>query len=226
MTGRSTEDLVQQLVRNLSPVKPIARLRVAAGGIVALWVAAAVATAWMTGAWPRIGEAAFWLDPITVTILLGLVVVAAGAVVAALASAVPGREPLARAGQLAAGIAAVWLIGCGLWAVAGGERESAASLFGGSASCLVHALVLAIPAALAASFYLSRGAPQNRLIASGVAAAGAAGLGALAVHATCSVAGGFHLLLGHCLTPMIGGLVFALPLAGLIQRWSRTALEP
>jgi len=145
--------------------------------------------------------------------------------VAALASAVPGRESLARAGWLGAGTAAVWLVGCGLWVVGGGESEAAVSLFAASASCLVHALALAIPAALAASYYLSRGAPQHRLIASGVAAAGAAGLGALAVHATCSVAGGFHLLLGHCLTPMIGGLVFALPLAALIQRWSPTALE-
>jgi hypothetical protein len=225
MTGRSTEDLVQQLVRNLPPVKPIARLRVAAAGVVALWVAAVVATGWTTGAWPRLGEAAFWADPITLTILLGLGAVAAGAVVAALASAVPGRERLARAGGMGAGIAAIWLIGCGLWAVGGSASESAGGLFAGSACCLAHALVLAIPAALAASFYLSRGAPQHRLFASGVAAAGAAGLGALAVHTTCSMAGGFHLLLGHCLTPMIAGLVFALPLAGLIQRWSPAALE-
>jgi len=225
MTGRSTDDLVQQLVHNLPPVKPIARLRVAAAGIVALWVAAVVATGWMTGAWPRIGEAAFWSDPITVAILLGLTGAAAGAVVAALASAVPGRESLARAGRISAGTAVVWSVGWGLWAVVGGESETAASLFAGSASCLVHALVLAVPAALAASFYLSRGAPQHRLFASGVAAAGAAGLGALAVHATCSVAGGFHLLLSHCLTPVIAGLLFALPLAGLIRRWSPATFE-
>jgi hypothetical protein len=225
MTGRSTDDLVQQLVHNLPPVKPIARLRVAAAGVVALWVAAVVAMGWMTGAWPRIGEVAFWSDPITVAILLGLTGAAAGAVVAALASAVPGRESLARAGRICAGTAVVWSISCGLWAVVGGESETAASLFAGSASCLVHALVLSVPAALAASFYLSRGAPQHRLIASGVAAAGAAGLGALAVHATCSVASGFHLLLGHCLTPVIAGLLFALPLAGLIRRWSPATFE-
>jgi hypothetical protein len=223
MTDRSTEDLVRQLVQNLPPVKPIARLRVAAAGVVALWIAAVVTTGRMTGEWPRVGEVVFWSDPIAVAILLGLTVAAVGAVVAALASAAPGREPLVRAGQIGAGAAVVWLIGCGLWAVAGGGSESTASLFAGSASCLVHALVLAIPAALAASFYLSRGAPQHRLIASGVAAAGAAGLGAVAVHATCSVAGGFHLLLGHCLTPVIAGLLFALPLAGLIRRWSPTA---
>jgi hypothetical protein len=225
MTGRSTEDLVQQLVRNLPPVKPIARLRVAASLVVALSVAAIVATGWMTGEWPRFGEAAFWSDPVGVAVLLGLMVAAAGAVVGALASAVPGREPLARAGRIGAASAAVWSIGCGLWAVVGGESEAAASLFAGSASCLAHALVIAIPAALAVGFYLSRGAPQHRLFASGVAAAGAAGLGAVAVHATCNLACGLHLLLGHCLTPMIGGLVFALPLAGLSRRWSRTALE-
>jgi len=224
MTGRSTEDLVQQLVRNLAPVKPIARLRVGAAAVVALWLAAAVATAWTSGAWPRFGDAAFWSDPLGVAILFGLVAVAVGAVVSALADAVPGREPLAGAGRLVAGAAAVWLIGCGLWAVGGGGRESAASLVAASASCLAHAVVLAIPAALAASLYLSRGAPQHRLIASGVAATGAAALGALVVHATCNLTGGFHLLLGHCLTPIFAGLLFALPLAGLIQRWSRTAL--
>ena len=96
MTARSTQDLAQQLVRNLPPVKPIARLRVAASLVVALSVAAVVATGWMTGQWPRLGEAAFWSDPINVAVLLGLMVAAAGAVVAALASAVPGREPLAR----------------------------------------------------------------------------------------------------------------------------------
>ena len=35
-------------------------------------------------------------------------------------------------------------------------------------------------------------------------------------------AGGVY---GHCLTPMIAGLLFALPLAALIQRWSPAALE-
>ena len=225
MTDRSTEDLAQQLVGNLSPMKPIDRLRVAASAVVALWIAAVVVMSWMTGSWPRFGDVAFWTDPITVAVLLGLVIAAVGAVVAALASAVPGREPLARVGRASAGTAAIWLIGCGLWAVAGAESKSAASSIADSASCFAHALVLAIPAALAASFYLSRGAPQHRLIASGVAAAGAAGLGAVAVHATCSVAGGFHLLLGHCLTPTLAGLAFALPLAGLARRWTPTAFE-
>jgi hypothetical protein len=223
MKDRSTEDLAQQLVRDLPPVKPIPRLRAAASLVVALSVAAVVAEGWMTGSWPRLGEAAFWSDPIGVAILFGLTVAAAGAVVAALASAVPGREPLARVGWISAGLATACSVGCGLWAAAGGASESAASPFAGSASCLAHALVLAIPAALAASFYLSRGAPQHRLIASGVAAAGAAGLGAMAVHATCSTGGGVHLLLGHCTTPIVAGLLFAVPLAGLVRRWSPAA---
>jgi len=223
MTGRSTEDLAAQLVRNLSPVKPIARLRVAAAGVVALWVAAVVVTGWTTGAWPQLGDMAFWRDPIAVTILLGLGFVAAAAVVAALASAIPGRERLAQASGIGAGLAAAWLIGCGLWAVGASPPEATGVVFTGCASCLAHALVLAMPAALAVGHYLSRGAPQHRRFASGVAAAGAAGLGALAVHTTCSMAGGFHLLLGHCSTPLIAGLVFALPLAALIRRWSRAA---
>ncbi len=225
MTDRSTEDLAQQLVGDLAPVKPIARMRAVGSLVVALSVVAVVATGWMTGNWPRVGEAAFWSDPIAVAVLLGLMVAAAGAVVAALASAIPGREPLARSGGISAGLAAVWSIGCGLRAAVGGESEFAASLLAGSASCFAHALVLAVPAALAVSFYLSRGAPQQRLIASAAAAAGAAGLGAVVVHLTCSAVGGFHLLLGHCLTPLVAGLLFALPLAGLVGRWSPSAFE-
>jgi hypothetical protein len=226
MTGRTSEDLAAQLVWSLAPVKPIPRLRVAAAAIVALWLAAAVVTASLTGAWPRFGDAAFWSNPLAIGILLGLGVAAASALVAALAGAVPGREPLARAGWLAAGAACVWLIGCGCWAAGAAEGESAAGLLAGSAGCLAHALVLALPAALAVSSYLSRGAPRQSSITAGVAAAGVAGLGALAVHTTCRVAGGLHLLLGHCLTPMLAGLLFALPLAWLSARWSRTAIAP
>jgi len=225
MTGRSTEELAQQLVGDLSPLKPIARLRVAASTVVALWIAAVGATSWMTGTWPRVGDTAFWSDPIRVAVLLGLGVAAAGALVAALAGAVPGREPLARAGWICAGSAAIGLVGCGLWAVAGRGGEPVGGSFAASASCLAHALALAIPGALAASFFLSRGAPQHRLVASGIAAAGAASLGAVVVHATCSVGGGFHLLLGHCLTPVFAGLLLALPLAGLVRNWTRPAFE-
>ncbi len=225
MTERSTEDLVQQLARDLPPVKPIARLRVAVSAVVGLWFAAAVAMVLMTGELPLVGTAAFWSSPVTVAILLGLAAVAAGAVVAGLASAIPGREPLARTGQLGAVVAAVWLIGCGLWSAVGSQPGPLSSLLAGSASCLGHAFALAIPAALVACVYLSRGAPQHRKIAAGGVAAGAAGLGALAVHTICSVAGGFHVLLGHCLTPIIAALLFALPLAGLSRRWSRTEIE-
>ena len=225
MTGRSTEDLAQQLVGDLSPVKPIARLRVAASAVVALWVATVVAVSWMAGESPRFGEAAFWSNPITVAVLLGLAVAAAGAVAAALASAVPGRERLARAGRSSAASAVVWLIGFGLWAVARDESAPVANLIAGCAFCVGSAVLFAIPAALAACFYLSRGAPQHLLIASGVAAAGTAGLGAVAVHAICDVAGGYHLLLGHCSIPIVAGLLFALPLAGLVRRWTRTAFE-
>lgn len=225
MTRQSTEELAVQLVRNLTPVKPIARLRVAVVAIVALWLAAELTTASLTGAWPRLGEAAFWSSPIAIGILLGLGIAAAGALVAALAGAVPGRERLAQLGWSAAGAACIALIGCGCWAIGAGARESSPGLVARSASCVAHALVLAAPAALAASFYLSRGAPRKRWISAGAAAAGAAALGALAVHATCRVAGGFHLLIGHCLTPLLGGLLFALPLAWLSARGSRSALE-
>jgi hypothetical protein len=225
VTSRSTEELAQRLVRDLRPVKPIARLRAVGSLVAAVSLVAVVATGWLTGEWPRLGEAAFWSDPMTVAVLLGLMVAAAGAVVAALASAVPGREPLARAGWISAGSAAGWAIGWGLWAVAVGESEFAGGLLAGCAGCFAHALVLAIPAALAVSFYLSRGAPQHRLIAAAAAAVGAAGFGAATVHATCSAVGSLHLLFGHCLTPIVAGLLFALPLAGLVGRWSPAASE-
>jgi hypothetical protein len=225
MTERSTEDLVQQLARDLPPVKPIARLRVAVSAVVGLWFAAVVVTVLAAGELPRVGEADFWSNPVTVAILLGLATAAGGAVVAGLASAIPGRESLVRAGQIEALVAAVWLVGWGLWAAVGSAHEPLASLLVGSGICLGHGFAFAIPAALAACIYLSRGAPQHRKIASAGVAAGAAGLGALAVHTLCDVAGGFHVLLGHCLTPILAALLFAVPLAGLTRRWARTEIE-
>jgi hypothetical protein len=225
MKDRSTEDLVQQLVQNLAPVKPIARLRVAASAVVALWLFSVVSMGWVTDWWPRLSDAAFWSSPVTVAVLIGLAVAAAGAIVAAMASAIPGRESLARVGSMSAGVAAVWVVACGLWAVAGGERLPIAGELAGSVDCVFHALALALPAALAVAYYLSCGALQHRLIGSGIAAAGAAGLGAVAVHASCDLAGGLHLLLGHCLTPILSGLLFALPLAALVGRWSPVSIE-
>ncbi len=223
MKRRPTEELVERLVGDLSPVAPIARVSVAASAVVALSVAAVAATGWITGEWPRLDEAAFWSDAIAVAVLLGLAVAALGAIVGALASAVPGREPLARAGRIGAGLGVSWCIGWGLWAAA--AVGPAARLLVGSANCLLHALVLAIPAALAICFYRARGAPQRRWLDAAFAAAGAAGLGALAVHASCSVAGGFHLLIGHCATPVVAALAFAWPLAALVRRWSPPAFE-
>ena len=223
MSRHTTEDLVHELARDLPPVKSIARLRVVAAKVLVLWLCA-LAVSWLlgghrlsVGADSSGGDWSHW------SVWVGLALLAGGAVLAALASAVPGRERAAEAGRAVAVLGVAWVIGSGLWAVAGAEGARGGTPLAGSFACFGYAIALGLPPLWIAAAFLSRGAPASPLIASSVAVAGAAGLGAFAVHAICPVTGSYHVLLGHCLAPIFAAGLFALPLAALIARASRAA---
>ncbi|MEN8185237.1 MAG: hypothetical protein ABFS46_22160, partial [Myxococcota bacterium] len=57
--------------------------------------------------------------------------------------------------------------------------------------------------------------PHRPGLAVWVAAAGAVGLGALAAQASCPLGGLRHLMLGHALAPIVGGLLLTFPLLWL-----------
>ncbi len=89
----------------------------------------------------------------------------------------------------------------------------------GSAGCFSHLRMLAIPAGLAAGVYLARGAARSLRWTAGLAAAGAASLGAIATHTACEMVGAYHLLLEHCSTPILAGVLLALSLALPLAHW-------
>jgi hypothetical protein len=223
MSRHTTEDLVHELARDLPPVKSIARLRVVAAKVLVLWLCA-LGVSWLLGE-HRLSVVADSSggDWIRWSVWVGLAVLAGGAVLAALASAVPGRERAAEAGRAVAVLGVAWVIGSGLWAVAGAEGARVGTPLAGSFACFRHAIALGLPSLWIAAAFLSRGTAVSPRTASAVAAAGAASLGAFAVHAVCPISGGYHVMLGHCLTPIFAAGLFALPLAALIARASRAS---
>ena len=223
MSRHTDEDLVHALARDLPPVKSIARLRVAAAKLLALWLCALGVNSLLRGHWLSMEADLLGGDWVGLSVWAGLAVLAGGALLAALASAVPGRERAAGVGRAVAVLGVAWVIGSGLWGVASAQGAHAGTPLAWSFACFGHGIALGLPSLWIAAAYLSRGAPASPLIASAIAAAGAAGLGAFAVHAVCPVSGGYHVLLGHCLTPIFAAGLFALPLTALIARASRAA---
>ncbi len=223
MSRRTTEDLVHELARDLPPVTPIASLRIVAAKLLVLWLCALGVSRLLEEHQLSLGadtSGSHWM------VWAGLAVLAGGALLAALASAVPGRERTARAGLAVAVFAGVWAVGSGLWGLTAAEGASSGALIAECLECFGYAIALGLPSLWIAAVFLSRGAPQSRLVASAVAAAGTAGLGAFAVHAICPITGGFHVLLGHSLVPIFAAGLFAFPLAAVIARASRADSGP
>ena len=153
-------------------------------------------------------------------VLLGLALFAGGALFAALASVVPGRDRVAGVSRAVASLGVAWVVALCLFRIAGDSVGPLSGLLAGSLDCAIYAVAIGIPSLWIAASFLSRGVAANPRIASG-ALAGATGLGAFAVHAACPDTGGYHVLLSHGLTPMLAAGLFALPLAALIARVSR-----
>jgi hypothetical protein len=155
---------------------------------------------------------------------LGLAVFGLGAISAALAFARPGLEGrglgLALGSVVSLGvcvaISAFWLrVGQGtgdpMW---GGEREL---------PCVIFSVLLALPAALFATYLAASAAPIHSIRTSILTAAGGTALGMVAAHLTCRTPGAWHTVLTHALAPVIGGLLLAAPLALMLRRSRLTA---
>jgi hypothetical protein len=192
---RPTEPLLRDLVGDLRPVTPIPRLSAVAIATLGAW--AVVLVAYWTLGWPRpLGrDAALWSDPAFVAVLIGLALTAAGALAAALCSAVPGRGAAARVGR-ALVLGALTLSVGGALAYSGGAGTSMS---------------------LEACVFLGRGVAPSPLRSAGLAALGAVALGAFAVHAGCAYSDALHMLLGHALAPVAAALVGSLPLALVVR---------
>lgn len=220
MSGEDTRELVQELVRDLEPVRPIARLRYAAGVAIGLWLVVAVLGIALMGLRPDWSEmllaqrAAGW-------IFGALALAGLAGVVAGLALGVPGREGLVRIAlavgvlglALSAGIASVLV-----WRSPAGGFGAPGS---GELGCLAIACAVGLLPALSVVAFLGRAAAFRPLASVLAAAAGTAALGSLAAEASCLLSNPLHVLLGHVLAPVAGVLLLTLPLLIALRRISR-----
>ncbi len=219
MNARSTERLVQELGRDLAPVRRVPPLRL---GIAVVGVLAVLA-AWfgLPGDGLRPDLASVWRGggPFT-GILLGLVLASTAGCVAALAASVPGRERLlAVAGGLAV-LGLGWSAGTAVAAWASGGF-AASEIDAGARMCFEYAVWISLLPAAGLGALIFRGWVGRPLITATLALAGGLACGSLAVHLGCPNDAGGHLLIGHVAPPWVAAVLLALPLAFWLSRSAR-----
>ena len=216
MKRNTTQTLVEELVRELKPVRRLPRLRsmlaLLLGGFGGVW-ALDIA---LQDAPPGAGAAAFSSDPAFLGVAVGLALVAAGALIAGLAGGVPGRSGLVRRAAIAAGVGALVLLVSGL-APLFTAGDAGAGTWALDLICGRHAVLLGLLSGALAGLFLARAATRHPFACAASAALGAFALGGFAVHLSC-VAGGLHWLAGHALVPAALAVFAALPLAWLVRR--------
>ncbi len=220
MTARTAEEKIRELARDLAPVRPIPPLRSALAAAVALGLVALAAQWLLGGPGLRAGGAVASSLPYLAT-LAGLALVAFGAIGAALAGAVPGREVSARLGARVAAFGLVLAIAGGLWGIAHGDAPAAGEDLSACLSCIGRAFTLGAAPTLLACAFIVYAAVRRPGLGTALAIAGGVALGAAAVHATCPSDSPLHWILAHTLAPVAAMIVLTAPLAALLARWTR-----
>jgi hypothetical protein len=218
VSRRTPEQLIDELVREAPPVRPIPRLRTAMAAVAVAWALAVAAMAALGAPLLTLASGAAWGEPRFLLVLAGLALVAVGASVAALASAVPGRG---RALGVAGGVATAGLglaAGGGLWAVWGAAGPGPGDDFLASFACMSEAWLLGLLPVLGICLFLSRGLVRHPGLSLGLAVTGAAALGGVVISLACRLSGGLHLLVGHALAPLLIGMLVALPVGWWLRR--------
>ena len=207
MSVPSSEDRIHALVRDLRPVRPIPPLRAGIAAVVGSGLAV-IGVGWLFGTHlPRAWADSAWSDPRFLVILVGLALVAIGAISSALASAVPGRERAARAsfriGMLGLSIA----LASGLWGIARNTFGFGSSDLSAYSACLVSALALGLASCVVACVLIGRADMRRPNASAALAITGSVSLGAVAVHASCPAGDALHQLVAHASAPLIAAAV-------------------
>ncbi len=209
------EALILELASELQPVQPLSTLRRVG---VAIAGAALLNACLFLGIPLALGVSVESQTAAELWTLAAHLELASGGLALALASSVPGRQQLERAGLaiLVVGVAvavasAPALRGAGL------ERIEVAWL-GGAGVCTLAATVLAVfPAAILLRF-VARAEPFRPSWTLAFGGLGALALGAVPVRIACNSDGPLHDLVAHSLAPLTGGLLLAIGLLLLYQR--------
>ncbi len=204
--SNDADQLVDALVADLEPVEPLPPLRRAA-----IWILAAVTASttcvfcyqFLTGVQllkPNLANA----DLMGIAAHLTL---AGGALAVALASSVPGREPVERAGLVAVGIGTIVTLAAVYAGSSLPESAYGTSWWRMTTYCLsVAAIPALVPAALLTQFAL-RGAPFRPLRTLAFGALSAVAFATLPGHLSCPGGGPGHSLIAHHLAPVFGGVL-------------------
>lgn len=216
MSGSSkTEERIEALVRELEPVRPIPRLR-SVLALAAVLVPLAVFVLTLFGGKGLRGPVAGATLPVFVGILVGLLLVAGGALAAALARAVPGRE---RAGRRSAVVAVaggvITFVASGTGVLLAGRGGVGLGECGG---CIVHSVGLGVLPFVVVLGFVLRAFAERLGPAVLLGVLGGVALGSAAVHLTCGSDQPMHWLLGHALGPIVLGLILAGPALILLHR--------
>ena len=221
MSDPTTDTLIHRLATEADPVRRIAPPKWAFLLVVAITTGIGAAflgpAAVVRGLQRSVSEGG--IDSV---VLVGLLVAAAGGIVAALAEREPGRDESTRLG-LAALAAGLGLVAIGTIATACLEPSGATS-WGDQLRCLAHCSLLAAPPTALSLLLLTRSAPGRPRIAALAAGAGSAALGAVIVHLACAGHGEPHQLAAQGLAPLLGA-VLTLPFARRLARWSQGPAE-
>jgi hypothetical protein len=217
----ATSRLIEQLARDLEPVRRVPRLQhgvLAVGSLAAVSGALALILGGFRADLPRLVAQSL---PYNV-LLASLALVGASGVLAVLAASIPGREVLARASLSVAVAALLTALGSAVaqLGLAASPLPAEAGLFY-DAACLAHSCGVALLPACAGVALVSRGAPFRPLAIVAGTAAASVGAGAMFVHLSCDCDGLRHLLVSHAGAPLLGGLLLTLPLYAAFIRLRR-----
>ncbi|UCE85918.1 MAG: DUF1109 family protein [Deltaproteobacteria bacterium] len=220
MKGRipDTRRFIRALAADLRPVRPIPRLGSVALGASLVWLAVGLAALAVRGLRPQLW-AALTEHPALGAILVGLALVAVGGIGAGLAAGVPGRDVAVRGSLVAGALGVLLSVGVGgVLSMRGGAPLVPAPAVSADVSCLAVALLLSLPPARVALWFVARSAPHRRLLAGLFLATGSVALGAVVVHLSCDGIHPRHLILSHALAPVAGALLLTLPYRSALAR--------
>lgn len=206
-----TRDFLRELARDVSPVERIAPLRTAAARVLGLWLAVSLAAVVARGVTANLSDPERMLGGFG-AVLAGLALVGLGGVCAALASAVPGREGVARAG---AGVLLVgWLVALGLGGhlLRGDPSSAGPAPLASDVACLTFATIVSLLPAAGALAWVVRAAPPRPGATLAVVGVGCVALGAFTTQLGCPNLALRHLLVAHALAPVLGAALLWLPL--------------
>jgi len=211
-----SDRLIEGLVENLRPVRPMPPLRAGFAILLAVWTALLGIVLWSQPHAP--GAHHLGMDRVYLVSFLGLAAAALGASVAALASAQPGRVRLETGGLvltlgglgIAAAVCFYGVVGLGL---------DTPSPPGADRMCFSKGAMLSLLPGGVVFGFLVRGWATRPLRAAAIGLLSAGALGGAIVHLSCDFLAPAHLMWGHMSIPLALVAVGLYPAGVLLARW-------